>query len=50
MEPYMRGELKGRPMQGLYTLRIWDSPGLRWEQIEDLQLVWRYHYWTRFNH
>ncbi len=47
MEPYMKHELKGRPMQGLYTLRIWDRPGLRWDHLEDLQLVWRYHYWTR---
>lgn len=48
IEPYMKGELKGRPIQGLYTLRIWDDPGLRWEQLDDIQLYWRYHYWTRF--
>jgi hypothetical protein len=48
LEPYMKHELKGRPMQGVYTLRVWDKPGLRWEQLEDLQLVWKYHYWTRF--
>lgn len=44
----MKGELKGRPLQGLYSLRIWDDPGLRWEQVDDIQLYWRYHYWTRF--
>lgn len=48
IEPYMKGELKGRPLQGLYSLRIWDDPGLRWEQVDDIQLYWRYHYWTRF--
>jgi hypothetical protein len=48
MESYMKGELKGRPLQGLYTLRVWDQPGLRWDRIDDLQLAWKYHYWTRF--
>lgn len=48
LEPYMKGEYKGRPVHGLYTLRIWDQPGLRWEQLEDLQLIWKYRYWTRF--
>lgn len=45
---YMKREFKGRPLQGLYTLRIWDRPGLRWENVEDIQLVWKYHYWSRF--
>lgn len=48
MESYMKGELKGRPLQGLYTLRNWDQPGLRWDRVDDLQLAWKYHYWTRF--
>ncbi|MGE0325730.1 MAG: hypothetical protein AB7S68_25610 [Polyangiaceae bacterium] len=45
---YMKKEFKGRPLQGLYTIRIWDTPGLRWENLEDIQLVWKYHYWSRF--
>ena len=49
LEPYLKGELKGRPIQGAYTLRIWDSPSLRWDHVEDIQLVWKYHYWTRFS-
>ncbi|MBK8994461.1 MAG: hypothetical protein IPM35_01725 [Myxococcales bacterium] len=48
METYMKHEYKGRPLQGLYTIRIWERPGLRWDHIDDLQLVWKYHYWTRF--
>lgn len=48
IEPYMKGEYEGRPLAGLYTLRIWDRPELQWERIEDIQLIWRYHYWTRF--
>jgi hypothetical protein len=49
LEPYMKTELKGRPIEGTYTLRVYDSPALRWERIKDLQLVWKYHYWTRFS-
>ena len=49
LDPYMKGELNGRPLEGAYTLRIYESPTLRWERIKDLQLVWKYHYWTRFS-
>jgi hypothetical protein len=48
LETYTKREYKGRPMMGSYTLRVWDRPGLRWDQIDDIQLVWKYHYWTRF--
>ena len=50
LEAYMKDEFKGRPLQGMYTLRIWDTPTLQWHQVEDVQLVWNYHYWTRFKH
>jgi hypothetical protein len=49
MSPYMKGEYKGRPLEGLYTLRIYDSPSLRWDRVRDIQLVAKYHYWTRFS-
>ena len=39
----------GRPFEGLYTLRIYDSPSLRWNRVRDIQLVAKYHYWTRFS-
>ncbi|MCA9600310.1 MAG: hypothetical protein KC776_43700 [Myxococcales bacterium] len=48
LEPYMKGEYEGRPLHGLYTIRIWDRPELRWDRIQDIQLVLNYHYWTRF--
>ena len=48
LDQYMKKEFQGRPLQGLYTIRIWDRPELRFEQIDDVQLVLNYHYWTRF--
>jgi hypothetical protein len=48
IEPYMRTELRGRPLAGTYVLRIWDVDGLRFERLEDVQLVLDYRYWTRF--
>jgi hypothetical protein len=48
VEPYMRTELRGRPLAGTYVLRIWDVDGLRFERLEDVQLVLDYRYWTRF--
>ena len=41
-------EFRGRPLQGQYTLRIWETPGLQWQNLEDIQLIWRYTYWTAF--
>jgi hypothetical protein len=46
--PYYKQELRGRPLMGHYTLRIWDDPSLTWQNVEDVQLVFRYRYWTRF--
>lgn len=37
----------GRPLTGLYTLRIHETPRLRWENVEDVQLVLNYRYWSR---
>jgi hypothetical protein len=45
---YYKQELRGRPLMGHYTLRIWDDPALNWDNVEDVQLVFRYRYWTRF--
>ncbi|RZO60882.1 MAG: hypothetical protein EVA89_12625 [Sandaracinaceae bacterium] len=47
VEPYMRRELNGRPMGGNFILRIWDDPGLVWENVEDVQILLDYRYWTR---
>jgi hypothetical protein len=39
-------ELRGRPLDGAYRLRIWDSPALKWEHLEDIQVVLNYRYWS----
>jgi hypothetical protein len=43
----MRPELRGRPIDGTYTLRIEDSPVLHFDQIQDIQIILNYHYWSR---
>ena len=48
MTDYWRDEFRGRPLSGAYTLRIYDSPGLQWQNVEDVQIVLDYGYWTRF--
>jgi hypothetical protein len=42
-------ELRGRPLDGTYRIRIWDSPSLRWDRLEDIQLVVQYRYWSRID-
>lgn len=39
--------LMGRPLQGIFELRIYETPELNWEHVEDIQLVLGYHYWTK---
>ncbi len=39
-------ELRGRPLDGAYTLRIWDSPALNWNNLQDVQIVLDYLYWS----
>ncbi len=46
MEPYTRHEMRGRPLDGQYRVRVWDDPGVRFDRIEDIQLVLGYRYWT----
>jgi hypothetical protein len=43
----LKPELRGRPIDGLYQLRIYDSPALRWENLQDIQIVLNYRYWSR---
>jgi len=47
LAPYYKAELRGRPLTGQYWLRIWEGEPLIWENVEDVQLVFRYRYWTR---
>ena len=39
-------EYRGRPLDGTYRFRIWDSPQLQWNRLEDVQLVLKYRYWS----
>jgi hypothetical protein len=46
---YWKDGLRGRPFQGSYVLRIWETPDMDWRKVEDIQLVWRYRYWTQMS-
>lgn len=48
LSDYMRPELQGRPLDGNFTVRVWDEPGVNISAIQDIQLVLKYKYWTRF--
>lgn len=48
IEGYVRTELRGRPLDGLFTVRVWDEPGVNFKAVEDVQVVLNYGYWTRF--
>lgn len=39
-------EFRGRPLDGSYQIRIWDSPALQWDRLEDIQFVFTYRYWS----
>ena len=39
-------EFSGRPLDGAYRLRIYDSPSLVWNRVEDVQFVLKYRYWS----
>ncbi len=43
----LKTELFGRPLDGQYTLRIYDSGNLRWGNLEDIQVILRNRYWSR---
>jgi hypothetical protein len=49
LDQYLRTEFRGRPLDGNFTLRVWEKPGVNFDRIEDVQLVLKYRYWTRFN-
>ncbi len=44
---YWRSEFRGRPIDGAFKIRIYDADGLDWNNLEDVQLVMQYRYWTR---
>jgi hypothetical protein len=42
-------QFRGRPLDGEYTLRIYEADGLDWNALEDVQIVLNYRYWTRLD-
>ncbi|MEM9074141.1 MAG: methyl-accepting chemotaxis protein, partial [Myxococcota bacterium] len=46
---YWRGEFFGRPLDGTYRVRVYDTDALVWERVQDVQLVLDYRYWSRAN-
>lgn len=49
LSQYMRSEFKGRPLDGQFVIRVWEDDQFSFEKIQDVQLVLKYRYWTRFN-
>jgi hypothetical protein len=49
MQQYLRAELQGRPLDGNFVLRVWDDDSVNFRAIQDVQVVLKYRYWTRFN-
>ena len=43
---FWKHEYFGRPLSGTYSVRIFDTPALRWDRVEDVQLVMHYKYWA----
>ena len=42
----LKTEFLGRPLGGTYRLRIWETPALMWDRLEDVQIVLKYRYWS----
>ncbi len=45
--PFLKADFSGRPLSGSYRLRVMDSPSLVWSNVQDIQLVFGYRYWSR---
>jgi hypothetical protein len=46
---YTRYEFQGRPLDGNFVIRVWEDEGFDFNQIQDVQLILKYRYWTRFD-
>jgi hypothetical protein len=44
---YARDEWRGRPLAGTYTLEVQSRDEIEWRNLENVQVLIRYHYWTR---
>jgi hypothetical protein len=49
VQQYLKGEFRGRPIQGSYTLRIFNVPSLRWSNVEDIQILLNFRYWSAYS-
>ncbi|MFZ5894933.1 MAG: hypothetical protein ACOY0T_27990 [Myxococcota bacterium] len=49
LQDYVRTELQGRPLDGNFVIRVWDQDGVDFDAIQDVQILLKYRYWTRFN-
>jgi len=49
LDQYLRREFNGRPLDGNFVLRVWEEPGLNFNAVQDVQIVFNYRYWTRFD-
>ena len=47
MQEYTKDELRGRPLNGNYVIRIWETQEMDWTKVQDIQILLRYRYWTR---
>jgi hypothetical protein len=47
LAPYTRAEWHGRPLAGTYTIEIKGRDEMEWRHLENVQILLRYHYWTR---
>lgn len=47
IDQFLRPEFSGRPLDGRFTVRIWNEPGVNFDAIQDVQLVLKYRYWTK---
>jgi hypothetical protein len=48
IDPYTHNELRGRPLTGQFVLRVYDGDGIAFDNLQDIQIVLDYRYWTRF--
>jgi hypothetical protein len=44
-----KSDFDGRPLDAdtTFRLRIWDSPELRWDRVDDIQVLLTYRYWSK---
>ena len=43
---FTKTELAGRPLSGVYRLRLRESPSFVFDKVDDIQLKLRYRYWS----